>query len=268
MIDRGKRNILGVGINVIDYEAAVERIVSAAEELRPYAVTALAVHGVMTGRMDPHHRYRLNSMALAVPDGQPVRWALSLLHGEGLPSRVYGPELTLRLCAAAAARNLPIYLYGSRPEVLSKLTENLASRFPGLIIAGTSPSRFRKITDVEGREITQSIIASGARLVFVGLGCPRQEVWAFENAPALAMPVIAVGAAFDFHSGQSAQAPERMQNSGLEWLFRLWHEPRRLWRRYLLLNPLFCWNLLLQWIGISKYPLDDAKSPTEKLNFG
>lgn len=268
MIDRGKRNVLGVGIDVVDYEAAVERIISAAVEGRPYPVSALAVHGVMTGRLDPHHRYRLNSMPLVVPDGQPVRWALRFLHGEQLSSRVYGPELTLRLCAAAARNKLPIYFYGSRPEVLSKLASNLTSRFPDLIIAGSSPSRFRKITDEEGRQIAQSIAASGARIVFAGLGCPRQEVWAFENAPALSMPVIAVGAAFDFHSGLSRQAPPAMQDSGLEWLFRLWQEPRRLWRRYLLLNPLFCWDLLLQWTGMNKFPLDDNKAPADKQNFG
>lgn len=268
MIDRGKRNVLGVGIDVVDYEAAVGRIASAAEQRQPYAVSALAVHGVMTGRLDSRHRYRLNSMPLVVPDGQPVRWALRLLHGERLPSRVYGPELMTRMCDAAARKKLPIYLYGSRSEVLSKLASNLISRFPDLIIAGTSPSRFRQITADENRQIHQSIVASGARLVFVGLGCPRQEVWAFENSPGLSMPVIAVGAAFDFHSGMSPQAPQRMQNSGLEWLFRLWQEPRRLWKRYLLLNPLFCWDLLLQRAGIFRFPLEDTKAPGQNLNFG
>lgn len=226
-----KRNILGVGIDAVDYEEAVGRIITAARENRPLAVSALAVHGVMTGVLDGAHRHRLNHLDLVVPDGQPVRWALNLMHRARLAERVYGPNLMLKVCERAAREGLPIYLYGSRPEVLERLSNNLRARCPGLKIAGAQPSRFRQLTAEEQRHVTAQIKESGAAITFVGLGCPRQEVWAYEHRDALAIPVIAVGAAFDFHAGTLAQAPVSWQRHGLEWLFRLLHEPRRLWRR-------------------------------------
>lgn len=195
----------GVGVSVIDYEAAVRRIIDAAHKPASLAVSALAVHGVITGARDTMHRYRLNQLDLVTPDGQPVRWALALLHGERLKSRVYGPDLMLDVCAAAAKERLPIYFYGSRSEVLLRLVENIRARFPGIVIAGALPSLFRRVTPSENAEILKTIQASDARIVFVGLGCPRQEVWVFENTPHLAMPTIAVGAAFDFHAGLSKQ---------------------------------------------------------------
>src|SRR5215467_10582481 len=167
-------------VNAIDYEAAVERIIAAAKQKQRMSVSALAVHGVMTGVLDDTHRYRLNHLDLVVPDGQPIRWALNAMHHAGLKDRVYGPTLTLKLCARAAAESLPIYLYGSEPEVLSALVRNLCERFPGLRVAGWQPSRFRPLTVEEKLEVAQTIAGSGARLTFVGLGCPRQEVWIYE----------------------------------------------------------------------------------------
>lgn len=245
MIDRGKRNVLGIGINVIDYDGAVERIVASAKSARPLSVSALAVHGVMTGVLDPEHAFRLNKLDLVVPDGQPVRWALGLLHGERLSARVYGPNLMLKTCAAAAEEGIPVYLYGSNPSVLDALEHNLLAKYPSLKICGRSSSQFRQVDDATNSDVIERIRASGARIVFVGLGCPRQEVFAFENVAALSCSVLAVGAAFDFHAGTVEQAPAWMQDRGLEWLFRLTREPKRLWRRYLFLNPLYCWNLLL-----------------------
>ncbi len=239
MIDHGKRNVLGIGISAVDYAAAVDTIIDAAHNDRPFKVSALAVHGVMTGVLDPAHRWRLNAFDLVAPDGQPVRWALNALHGTGLRSRVYGPTLMLRVCRRAAEEGLPIYLYGSRPEVLAPLAENLTRQFPGLRIGGSRPSLFRRSTEDEKHHIAQEIADSGSKIVFVGLGCPRQEVWVHEYAGLLPCPAIAVGAAFDFHAGLLKQAPAWMQDSGMEWLYRLAQEPRRLWRRYLLLNPLY-----------------------------
>jgi N-acetylglucosaminyldiphosphoundecaprenol N-acetyl-beta-D-mannosaminyltransferase len=246
MIDRGKVDILGVGVNIIDYEGAVAQIVSAAESKRPFAVSALAVHGVMTGALDERHRYRLNRLDLVTPDGQPVRWAMRILHGEKLKDRVYGPTMTVRLCEAAANRGLSIYLYGSRQKVLDAWSANLRAKLPDLKIAGSEPSKFRRLTPEENDQMISRIKASGADIVFVGLGCPRQEVFAFENRDALSMPLIAVGAAFDFHAGSLSQAPPWMQDNGLEWVYRLYREPRRLWRRYLLLNPLYIWMVAMQ----------------------
>lgn len=253
MINQGKHSILGINVHAVDYEFAVAKIVSAAEHRRPCSVSALAVHGVMTGFLDPVHARRLNGMDLAVPDGQPVRWALWWLYQKKLPDRVYGPNLTLRVAQAFAERGLSIYLYGSKLETLSKFAENLSTSYPGLKIVGMEPSKFRKLNDDERMELAERIKASGANVVFLGLGCPRQEVWAYEYRQLLNIPILAVGAAFDFHAGTLPQAPRVLQNLGLEWLFRFIQEPKRLWPRYLLLNPLYLWNIFLQYLGVRKF---------------
>lgn len=268
MKDYGKHNVAGILIDAVDYDAAVERIFRAAHAGEPYGVSALAVHGVMTGVLDKTHKYRLNRLELVVPDGQPVRWALNLLHGLDLSSRVYGPELMLRVCERAAREKVPIYLYGSRPVVLDALAERLVAKMPGLVIAGKRPSLFRTTTAEEKAEIIADIKASGAKILFVGLGCPRQEVWAYEYREALSMPVLAVGAAFDFHAGLLRQAPKQLQDVGLEWLFRLAIEPKRLWRRYLYLNPAYVASIALQKSGLWRPDPQAGIAPREEQNFG
>jgi N-acetylglucosaminyldiphosphoundecaprenol N-acetyl-beta-D-mannosaminyltransferase len=248
-----KRNIVGVRVNAMPCDTAIEAIIASATARRPMAVSALAVHGVMTGVLDDCHRYRLNQLDLVLPDGQPVRWVLNGLHRAALPDRVYGPTLMLRLCERAAADRLPIYLYGSRPSVLDRLVANLVTRFPGLEIAGRRPSSFRRVDAEEKQRIAEEIRRSGAAITFVGLGCPRQETWVYEMRSLLPMPLIAVGAAFDFHAGTLRQAPPWIQGAGLEWLFRLALEPRRLWRRYILLNPLYVTMVALQAVGVRSF---------------
>ena len=254
MIDRGKKNLIGVQIDAVDYEAAVTRIITAAQEQRGMAVSALAVHGVMTGVLDETHRYRLNKLDLVVPDGQPVRWALNLLYQIGLPDRVYGPTLTLKVCQRAAEEKLPVYFYGSKNEVVNALAQNLQAQIPRLIIAGMMPSRFRQTTPEEKKEM--------------GLGCPRQEVWAYEYQDDLSMPVIAVGAAFDFHAGKLDQASPFFQKSGLEWLYRLTKEPQRLWRRYVLLNPIYLLLLTAQLLKIKRFDNQEILPPQEEMLYG
>lgn len=268
MIERGRANVLGVMVDAMDYEAAVEHIARAAAQREPLAVTALAVHGVMTGVLDPDQRYRLNHLDRVLPDGQPVRWALNWLHGAQLPDRVYGPTLMLKVCGRAAADGLPIYLYGSSAATVEALSARLCERFPGLVIAGARPSAFRQLSPAEAREVAEAVRASGAAITFVGLGCPRQEVWAYEYRDALSMPIIAVGAAFDFHAGNVPQAPHRLQRIGLEWFYRFLHEPRRLWRRYVLLNPTYLWLLLMQKIGLWKPDPASAAQPSTELRYG
>jgi N-acetylglucosaminyldiphosphoundecaprenol N-acetyl-beta-D-mannosaminyltransferase len=268
MIDKGKQNVLGVCVDAVDYEAAVERIIAAAREQRGMAVSALAVHGVMTGVFDATQRYRLNHLDLAVPDGQPVRWAMNLLYHTALADRVYGPTLMLKLCEQAAHEGLPIYLYGSRPAVLQALSASLRDCFPGLVLAGAEPSRFRPISAEEKRTIVETIRSSGAAMVFVGLGCPRQEVWVYEYRDCIAMPLIAVGAAFDFHAGMLPQAPLPMQRLGLEWLYRLVREPKRLWKRYVLLNPSYLALLALQATGLKRFDPARATPPMREIGYG
>jgi exopolysaccharide biosynthesis WecB/TagA/CpsF family protein len=206
---------------------------------------------------------------MLVPDGQPVRWALRGLHGVRLAERVYGPTLMLKTCQRAAEEALPIFLFGGSGELLAALQQALQDRFPQLEIAGVLPSKFRRLTGPrEKQELVETIKSSGAKIAFVGLGCPRQEVFAYEFQDALSMPLLAVGAAFNFHAGLLSQAPPLMQRWGLEWLFRLCAEPRRLWKRYLLLNPLYLTLLAAQWTRLKRF--DDAENcpPNTEILYG
>jgi N-acetylglucosaminyldiphosphoundecaprenol N-acetyl-beta-D-mannosaminyltransferase len=253
MFNEGKYSVLGINISAVDYAYTVQAVITAAEHARPCSLSALAVHGVMTGVFDVVQNRRLNGLDFVVPDGQPVRWALHLLYGINLPDRVYGPDLTLKVLEAAALRGLPVFFYGSKPATLNRFVANIQSRYPELIIAGALPSAFRRLTPAEKTRVAGEIKRSDAKLVFVGLGCPRQEIWAFEYRGLLNMPILAVGAAFDFHAGVLPQAPPEWQRLGLEWLFRLIQEPKRLWRRYLFLNPLYLWGLFLQCSHLKRF---------------
>lgn len=268
MIDRGRHNVLGILVHAVDYEAALQRIVEAARARQPLAVSALAVHGVMTGVLDRQHRYRLNGLDLIVPDGQPVRWALNRLHGAKLSERVYGPTLMLKTCERAEAEGLPIFLFGGSESLLASLQKKLTARFPKLQFAGARASKFRQLTPEERDETVEAIRGSGAAITLVGLGCPRQEVWAYEFRQPLSMPILAVGAAFNFHAGLLPQAPRMMQDWGFEWLYRLAAEPRRLWQRYLLLNPLYASMLCLQALHLRRFDPNDAIRPDRETLYG
>jgi exopolysaccharide biosynthesis WecB/TagA/CpsF family protein len=268
MTQQTKHSVLGVGVDAIDYHSAVTQILKAAEQRQSMTVTALAVHGVMTGVLDRQHNFRLNQFDLVCPDGQPVRWALNLLHGTGLSDRVYGPELTLRICAEAEKRGVPIFLFGGTEQMLDRLVQRLSEQFPSLPIAGRRASRFRTLEVAERDELAAAINHSGAGVCFVGLGCPRQETFVYEMREHIRMPMIAVGAAFAFHAGLLPQAPAWMQRRGLEWLYRLIREPVRLWRRYMFLNPLFLALLASQRIGIYGGRTDRGHQPTGEVLFG
>jgi exopolysaccharide biosynthesis WecB/TagA/CpsF family protein len=172
------------------------------------------------------------------------------------------------VCGLAAREGLPIFLYGSTAETLATLGQRLVARHPGLEIGGSRASRFRSATDAEQDADVEEIRASGARIVFAGLGCPRQEIWTYEMRNRLALPVLAVGAAFDFHAGTARQAPPWMQKRGLEWLFRLVQEPRRLWRRYLFLNPSYLALVALQATRLRTIPITRAQMPKEPIRPG
>lgn len=265
MINQGKYSILGINVSAVDYDFAVSKITSAARNSMPCSVSALAVHGVMTGFLDSIHGRRLNGLDLVVPDGQPVRWALSWLYNNQLPDRVYGPNLTLKVAESLTREGLSIYLYGSKQETLEKFAQNLAQLYPGFKIAGMEASKFRRLSEEERFQLVKRIKASGANAVFLGLGCPRQETWAYEYRNLLNIPILAVGAAFDFHAGTLPQAPKWMQDAGLEWLFRLIQEPKRLWQRYVVLNPLYVWHIFQQYLGLRKFvpTMPDGKEKIE-----
>lgn len=268
MIDRGAGNVLGVRVSAVDYEFSVSRIIECAKAGRRCTVSALAVHGVMTGALDSTHRYRLNHLDLVTPDGQPVRWALNLLHGARLPDTVFGPRLTYLVCEEAARQGVPVYFYGSTEDTLKKLRANLIERFPGLIIAGSEPSRFRKLAEEEQQDAAERIRNSKAGILFVGLGCPRQEVFAYEMGKLLPMSILAVGAAFDYHAGLLKDSPRFLERMGLRWLHRLVQEPRRLWRRYLVTNTQFVALFLAQWLHLWKPGLENTTHPGTDIRFG
>lgn len=260
MIDDGKLNLLGVLVDAVDYEGAVARVIDAAHAREPLAVAALAVHGVMEAVADPVLRYRVNHLDLVTADGQPVRWSLNLLHGAGLVDRCYGPTLMRRVCEAAAGDGLAVYLYGSTAGVVADLEANLTGAVPGLDVAGSCPSRFGRVSPSELDDIAERIRDSGARIVFAGLGCPRQEVFAHEMRDRLGVPVLAVGAAFDYHAGRRREPPAVIQRAGLQWVWRLARDPRRLVWRYLTTNPAFVLGVARQRLGWSCDP-DDVTTP-------
>jgi exopolysaccharide biosynthesis WecB/TagA/CpsF family protein len=232
-----------MGVSVTTYAEATEVILRAAQRGLPAVVACQAVHAVITATTDPSLLRQVNSFDLVTPDGQPVRWAMNLLHGTRLRERVYGPELMLRLCRGCAAAGISVYLYGGSPAVVEKLHANLERLCPGLRIAGWESPPFRTLTPEEDHAVVERINASGAGLVFLGLGCPKQDRFAYEHRTRIKAVQLCVGAAFDFHAGVKKMAPAWMQRHGLEWLYRLLQEPKRLWKRYLVTNFLFLGKL-------------------------
>jgi len=231
--------IAGVLISYVNYTEATQTIIAAAQACQSAVIAATSVHGLTLAVRDPVFGRQLNSFEMVPPDGQPLRWGVNLLHKLHLPSRVYGPQLMLDVCRAAAHEGLPIYLYGGRLTTLERLVSRLPQLAPGLQVAGYRSPPFRTLTPEEEAIDVQDVQASSARILFVGLGCPRQERWAFSHRSQLMLPIVCVGAAFDFHAGTLRQARPWMQARGLEWLFRLVVEPRRLWRRYATIVPLY-----------------------------
>ena len=232
--------VLGIPLSVTNYEETLDWIdAMVAARGRGY-VCVSAVHTVVDARDDPELRAAVLGADLVVPDGQPLVWALNAL-GHDLGSRVYGPDLMWKACARAAAAGTRFFLYGGRdPAALGQLVDSLKAAHPGLTIAGTHCPPFRPLTPAEEEAVASEIDASGADVVWVGIGVPKQEKWMARMRPRLAAPVlVGVGAAFDFHAGLIPQAPAWMQSRGLEWLFRVSREPRRLWRRYARTNPRF-----------------------------
>lgn len=241
-----KVDLFGINYSAMDYDGAVDRILAYIDFLKfdrekhvGFGVSALAVHGLIEGYTNEEVKKHINNIELVLPDGQPIRWAINWFYKRKLKDRVYGPTLMLHLLNEASFRKIPVYFYGSKQSTLDLLKAALLQKYPDLQIVGMQPDRFRESTDEEKEYDRKLITESGAKLVFVGRGCPRQEKWVSENKEHIPAVLVAVGAAFDFHAGTVKQAPSWMQNAGLEWLFRLMQEPKRLWKRYLTTNSIF-----------------------------
>jgi N-acetylglucosaminyldiphosphoundecaprenol N-acetyl-beta-D-mannosaminyltransferase len=258
-------DVLGIPLAISDYEQVMDWMdAMIAAGARGY-LTAAAVNLVMSAREQPETLAAVLDATLVVPDGQPLVWALRAL-GHARATRVYGPDLMAGYCARAARRGTPIYLYGGRHDDAARelLVRRLRERFPGLAIVGSSAPAFRRLTVAENDREIDSINASGAAVVWVGTGQPKQERWMHEMRERLTPPLlVGVGAAFDFHAGLVKQAPPWMQRNGLEWTYRLSREPRRLWRRYARYNPRFVAAFARQYAGHmrSRAPGDAASGP-------
>jgi N-acetylglucosaminyldiphosphoundecaprenol N-acetyl-beta-D-mannosaminyltransferase len=245
---------LGVRVNAIqisDVVAYMEQWIH--ERGRCYSIAATGMHGVVEAQRDPHFKEILNATDLVVPDGTPLVW-VGRRQGHDLPRRVYGPDLMLAFCEETQGQGYRHFFYGGEPGLAEQLARSLRRRFPGMQVAGTYSPPFRPLTNQEDSEIVTMISRAAPDVLWVGLGTPKQERWMHEHGDRLNVPaVVGVGAAFDMISGRHRQAPRWMREHGLEWLFRLFQEPRRLWRRYLIYGAEFIAWIVLENLGLKKF---------------
>lgn len=232
-------------IDALTRAEALDRLLEWARVRESRNVSVCNVHVVVSASRDAAFRDAINSADMATPDGAPVAWMLRRLGFAG-QQRISGPDLMWALCARCAHEGLPVYLYGSTEATLAALDERLRAGFPGLSIGGMESPPFRPLTEAEDAAAVAKINASRACIVFVGLGCPKQEHWMAEHRGRVNAVMIGVGAAFEFHAGLAKRAPQWMRDNGLEWLHRLASEPRRLWKRYLVTNTLFIFGAARQ----------------------
>jgi N-acetylglucosaminyldiphosphoundecaprenol N-acetyl-beta-D-mannosaminyltransferase len=240
--------LLGVPLTLGDYDSVMDWMDRAIVHGERGYVCVANVHTVMASHEDPELREAVLNAAMVVPDGQPLVWAMNAL-GADLTSRVYGPELMARYCERSALTGARMYLYGGRNQgALVQLALNLRRRYPGIKIVGGYSPPFRELTEPEQQAIIDEINGCKPDLVWVGIGVPKQEKWMAAMRDRLDAPLlVGVGAAFDFLAGLVPQAPFWMQSAGLEWAYRLGHEPRRLWRRYARYNPRFVTSFARQY---------------------
>ncbi|MDB4224439.1 WecB/TagA/CpsF family glycosyltransferase [Granulosicoccus sp.] len=228
----------------LDCEHAAEVIVENAAKNVSFGVTALAVHGLMESYHKSALGLKINRIKMIVPDGQAVVWAMNLLYGLNIKFKLPGPTLTLEVLRVANELSLKIYLFGSTSDTLGKFRDFIQKDYPNLHVVGVHEDRFREATREEDAADILKINESGANIVLVGRGCPRQEHWVADHVDKVDAAMLAVGAAFDYHAGKLNRAPMWIQKMGLEWLYRLIQEPRRLWRRYLVTNCQFIYQLI------------------------
>ena len=253
----GSVDILGVRVSNAPFERTAHRVVELASSdgdaaAGPPYVCATSVHGLIVASEDPKFRDILNRAAIVTADGMPLAWFGRLSRQHGM-ERVYGPDLMLRVCELSAERGLRHFFYGGAAGVADDLAQEMAKRFPGLQVAGTYCPPFRLLSRDEMKDVAGTINESNADIVWVGLSTPKQERWIDAIRDWLKPKVLlSVGAAFDFHTGRVVQAPAWVQRLGLEWLFRVTRDPRRLWRRYAHNNPRFLWLAGRQLLGLKK----------------
>jgi len=245
-------SVLGIRVDAVQIPDVIARMEGWIGERRGgHFIAVTGMHGVTEAQHNPQLKQVLNSADLVVPDGMPLVW-LGRLRGFGLRRRVYGPELMLEFCRAVAGKRYRHFFYGGAPGVAEELAERVRRKFPGLIVAGTFSPPFRDLTGAESEDVARMMRAAAPDVLWVGLSTPRQERWMADFRTLLNVPVIVgVGAAFDLNAGRLRQAPGWMREHGLEWFWRLLMEPRRLWRRYLILGSEFVWRVSLELLRLS-----------------
>lgn len=234
----GTHNILGLSIAVTSLEKATDHVIQDVLACRKGYVCAANVHMCMESSDDPVFRDIVNNAGLIVPDGKPLYWWMKSL-GETQANQIRGPDLFLSLCKEAERQGISIALYGGTRNTVERLEVFLHEKYPALNIARAISPPFRVLTEAEEKSLVDDLNSSGARIMFVALGCPKQEKWMAAHKNVLDPVMVGVGAAFDFYAGTIPVAPEWMRNAGLEWLHRFASEPKRLWKRYLWNNPRF-----------------------------
>lgn len=244
-------NIIGLKISLTDYSNAIGSVMLWSQNDKSCYICAANVHMLMEAHDSPDFARIVNEADLVTPDGMPLVWMMRL-KGQRNQQRVYGPTLMLHVLSMAARENIPVGFYGGAPHVLDTLVERMKERFNGLNIVYSYSPPFRELSRQEKEEVVGNIDRSGVRILFVGLGCPKQEIWMAEHHGKVRAVMLGVGAAFDFHSGVKSQAPSWMQSLGLEWLFRLLTEPRRLWKRYLYHNSRFIFLAIADLLGFRR----------------
>ena len=246
--NKENKYILGQRVDYTTYRLAVEEIIGYSKNQISSYICASNVHMIMESYDDINFQKIVNGADLITADGMPLVWALKLL-GIKKAERVYGPNLMIELLKVCASRNINVGLYGGEKEVLDKLVKKLPIVYKGLVISYAFSPPFRKLNNNESKKVISKINNSKCKILFVGLGCPKQETWMSNNTHFLNMPLIGVGASFDFLVNSKRQAPIFIQNSGLEWLFRLFTEPKRLFYRYFYHNPRFIYYVFKQLVN-------------------
>jgi exopolysaccharide biosynthesis WecB/TagA/CpsF family protein len=236
-----KVDIFSIPYAVVDYDSAALEIIEQAQNKRSYAVYALPVHGVVENKQNPAFAEAVKKADMIVPDGQPIRWAMNNFHKVGLKDRVYGPLLTLRVLSEANDLGLNVYVYGgATEETLEKFVAFIQKNYPKVKICG----KYREDKPNDNTLTPEMVNEAETHILLVGRGCPKQEIWVASNKGKINAVMMAVGAAFAFHAGTIKQAPKWMQNNGLEWLYRLVQEPKRLFKRYFTTNTYFIWLVI------------------------
>lgn len=242
---RSQFRVIGAPIDAIDWETAIFRIAHWASTRESRVVCICNAHSAVTYRRDPDFAHVIENADMATPDGAPLAWLLRKIGVED-QERINGPDLMWKYCHQAETTGERTFLYGSSQITLDRLKKKLSKSFPNLVVAGAYSPPFRELTSDEDDQIVQAINNSRANVVWVSLGCPKQEKWMHEHRGRINAVMIGVGAAFDYHAESIKRAPLWMQRNGLEWLHRLASEPKRLWKRYLVTNSLFVWYATLQ----------------------